>query len=110
MAWEKIVVAYKHHHVPHQYTNLQNGSFTDESLPHRVYPRLQGRGCDVKGLAMPLTIVWQELGQTYEGYGDVLFVLGNMCWIDKLLSGHRNVQFLPLPTAQTASRCTGALL
>ena len=44
-----------------QYTNLSVNSLCDESKPSGHYPKLKGKGAEVKGLVEPLSLVWAEL-------------------------------------------------
>lgn len=58
--WSRISAAYSILNPAAQYTNLGLGSFCDPSKPSGHFPKLKGKGAEVKGLVGPLLLVWQS--------------------------------------------------
>lgn len=59
--WERIVRAYEVLCPPAQYTNLSLSAFCDPAKPSGHFPKLKGKGAEVKGLVGALSIVWGGL-------------------------------------------------
>ena len=59
--WSRIVRAYSIFQPPTQYTNIRMSSFCNPCKPAAHYPKLKGKGAEVKGLIAPLAHVWEGL-------------------------------------------------
>ena len=60
LVWRLISEAYRESNVDTQFTHLQLGSFCDADSPMMSYPRLKGKGAEVKDLVLPIREVWQR--------------------------------------------------
>jgi hypothetical protein len=58
--WDQISRCYSDMGISTQHTNLSVGSFCNAEKPNGHYPKLKGKGAEVKGLALVLCKVWND--------------------------------------------------
>ncbi len=58
--WTMISNHYSRNKTPCQFTSLRLGSFCDLDKPNGAYPKLKGRGAEVKDLVHPIIEVWRH--------------------------------------------------
>ena len=58
--WKMIVALYKQMNVDCQYSHLALGSFCNPKKHDKAYPKLKGKGAEVKGLMEPLCSIWPK--------------------------------------------------
>ena len=56
--WQDLLVEYTKGSSTTEYTSLAISSFTDPEKPKDSFPKLKGRGAEVKSLVIPLLSVW----------------------------------------------------
>ena len=61
LVWQKIRAYYDAHDSDQQYSGLVLNSFTNPQNPKKDYPRLKGRGLEVKHMVKPVLSVFREL-------------------------------------------------
>ena len=66
--WQAIVQYYGDNKVHTQFSGIGINSFTDAENPNKDYPKLKGKGMEVKDLAKPLRYAWglMRARTTYE--------------------------------------------
>ena len=92
--WDDILEAYDPGSSDH-FTSLGLSSFINPKKAFTQYPRLSGRGCEVKSLIAPLMRVWakHQNGSEHDEYvGDALSTLNHMV---ELLDDYSHEAFLP---------------
>jgi hypothetical protein len=58
--WNRIVEYFKEHKPPCQFSNLTLTSFTDPKTPKKVYPKLKGKGAEIKSFLCAMKGVWHH--------------------------------------------------
>jgi len=58
--WDQISRCYSDMGISTQHTNLSIGSFCNAEKPNGHYPKLKGKGAEVKGLTLVLCKVWND--------------------------------------------------
>lgn len=82
-----------------QYTCLSLSSFVDTKKPRTSYPRLKGRGSEVKNLVGPMLAVFKRFGATWEHAEHALSGLASLLQINEILDDYRGDAFLPINIA-----------
>ena len=102
--WTRITSLYKDMDVKCAYSNLTLNSFVNPKSPHNQYPRLKGKGAEIKDLMEPMYAVWQEYKRPSrdEAFMDNLVskALSTMCQIQGILHYHADDNFLPTTVAE----------
>ena len=94
--WRRISRAYSALQPSTQYTNVSVKSFCDESKPSGHYPKLKGKGAEVKGLVEPLGLVWAELmDSTHEDHKLIEIGLQQTLQIQQTIDASAHDFFLP---------------
>ena len=81
LVWKELGIASQELGSACTYTNLTIASFCDADRPHAAYPKLKGKGAEVKDLADPLLKVWAKLEDNI-----VLQMLQHQCAIQQALT------------------------
>lgn len=98
--WKVIVDTYRTSDAKTQYSNLTLSSFCDPKKPKAEYPKLKGRGAEVKDLMPCLLAVWDAFSDsiTYE-YDIVRSMLVHQVELQRLLSEYSTDLFLTVPAS-----------
>ena len=59
--WEQLLIEYRKTAGGTEYTSLSIASFVNPDKHDTTYPRLKGRGCEVKSLVGPLCDIWARV-------------------------------------------------
>lgn len=98
--WAFITEFYRGHSVPTQFTNLNLGSFVDANQPRFTYPKLKGRGAEIRNLVWPLSAAWDEFGaRASPEFTLVRTLLKRQLDVQAVLSNHAAELFLPVDEA-----------
>ena len=99
--WKVINSYYCSHPGRTEYSNLSLRSFVDQEKPKSTYPKLKGRGAEVRDLAEPLLHAWSHFqhGATWEAE-PVKTLLGVLVQLQQLLAEFASDCFLPVAEAQ----------
>ena len=58
--WSDIAELYRERRTPAQYSNIELKSFIDPAQPRAAYPKLKGKGAEIKHLAPILLEIWRR--------------------------------------------------
>ena len=95
-SWSRIVQAYGELQPSAQYTNLGLSSFCDPTRPKAHYPKLKGKGAEVKGLVGPLSMVWNNVMDSSKAEHKMIqAMLGYKPKIQTIIDDHGQELFLP---------------
>ena len=108
--WEMILGEYDSRTGGCQFTTLGLSSFINIDNWKTEYPRLRGRGAEVKGLASPLKVVWQRLAVGSPYRQDVARALGLLEDLHKILDENSASVHLPLDEAGKFVQATDGFL
>ena len=92
LVWQRITEVYTTTQVSCQYTSLALSSFTDQKQPNAHFPKLKGKGAEMKCLAPVLLQVWRE------------------CDVQAIIDEHATELFLPVAAAASLQRSVVELL
>ena len=92
-AWAEISQYYSDHSVETQYSALTICSFFEPGQ----YPKLKGKGAEVKDLVAPLAKVWlgHTTGSNVNEYTQISAMLNYQCDAQRILHDHKDMAFLP---------------
>ena len=99
--WGMICSKYSLLKTENQYGGLRLSNFIDPENPHKAYPKLKGRGGEVKDLVRPLLLVWRELmtkGNQEHRMIEAMFE--NHLDLQTILHQYRKEAFLPPAVAK----------
>ena len=99
--WKMIVDMYRRLRTTCQFTNLTLNMFCNTSAPDRDYPKLKGKGAEIKDLVEPLHLIWSR--HMRPGNHDdelVQSCLLHLCRAQNTLHDYTSEPFLPLPIAR----------
>ena len=108
--WKAIVAAYKRGRVGVQYTNLSVGSFCNKDKPFSHYPKLKGKGAEVRDLVWPLHQAWVSMMSNTAHHRRIAKVLQLQVDIQSILHEHRSEVFLPGPAIKEFRKLVHELL
>ena len=79
-----------------QFTNLTLSTFCNPDAPHTTYPKLKGKGAEIKDLVFALNHIWSRLAPTGDSmYPLVGKALAHLVAAQEILRDHCNELFLP---------------
>lgn len=94
--WAKLCSSYKKRKTTTQYSSLTLSSFILPEQPKKHYPKLKGKGAEVKDLVLPVLDVWQEFMDSRTAHDKhVLAALQAQADLQALLSEHAEAAVLP---------------
>ena len=95
--WSDINDFYRQHKVQTQYCNLKVGSFHEPGQ----FPKLKGKGAEVKDLVAPLAQVWnaKTKGSTDRTHKWITIMLEHQWMAQRILHDHRDETGLPIQSA-----------
>ena len=76
-----------------EYSNLGLNSFTDVKAPRSEYPKLKGRGAEIKHSAGPILATFKELGKAHASYTTIVSLLEALVDIHATLSEYSSDLF-----------------
>ena len=85
LVWKGIGEVYAADRVIVQYTNLDLSSWCNPTTPKKFYPKLKGKGAEVRDLVMPLCKVWARHQDGTAHHRRVLRVLELQCYLQSIL-------------------------
>ena len=59
MVWATLIKSYKKHKVNKQYSSIDIGSLCDPKAHKKDFPKLKGRGAELKDLVTPMVDCWE---------------------------------------------------
>ena len=93
--WNLVSDFYRRFAVPCQFSNLTLNSFTDPHQPKKDYPKLKGRGGEVKHLVPALLYAWEEcMHSEIPEHGLVRDVLRAQVRIQELIDEDADMLFM----------------
>ena len=96
LVWKEITSAYRELRPSCAYTNLTIASFCEAERPHAAYPKLKGKGAEVKDLAEPLLQVWEKLRRPRHKEDSIVSqMLKHQCAIQTILTDNTHEFFWP---------------
>lgn len=105
--WGMIVEYYKTRQTQCQFTNLGLSSFCEVSRPHQHYPKLKGKGAEIKDIMPALLAVWEALKRRRNEHDDrVQRVLEFQVELQSILSDNAASNFLPKRAADRLKTIT----
>ena len=94
--WSKISDAYADLQPPAQYTNLGLSSFCNPMKPCGHFPKLKGKGAEVKGLVGPLLVVWRAfMHNDNEEHQLIAVALTCVLKVQSIIDDHNHELCLP---------------
>ena len=109
--WTAITEEYLASKIETQYSNLTLGSFCDVDAPERSYPRLKGKGCEIKDLVLPLRTAWQRFMRVdHREDALVLELLDAQISFQTIMTTHAHLDLLPRRAAQELVGATDIVL
>ena len=105
--WTDINEFYKEHKVVTQYSNLKIGSFHEPGQ----FPKLKGKGAEVKDLVAPLAHVWNEKtrGSNDRSHRWISRMLEHQLIAQRILHDYRDPTFLPVQSAIDFAQAIGGI-
>ena len=106
--WADISEFYRRHKVVTQYCNLKIGSFHEPGQ----FPKLKGKGAEVKDLVAPLAHVWNEKtrGSNDRSHNWISRMLEHQLLAQRILHDCKDPTFLPLQSAIDFAQTIGEIL
>ena len=96
LIWKLVQERYKDLQSTTQYSSLTLSSFHDPDRYDKNYPKLKGRGCEVKDLVAPVLWIWDKFMSKRSGYHKLIrSVLAHQLDIQTILTTHAPLAFLP---------------
>ena len=95
--WSDINEFYRQHKVQTQFSNLKIGSFHEPGQ----FPKLKGKGAEIKDLVAPLAHVWNEKtrGSNEMNHTWISMMLAHQLAAQEILHVCRDATFLPVQSA-----------
>jgi hypothetical protein len=116
LVWERISQLYTAMRISCQYTSLGLSSFHDidtlhpNRLSNKHFPKLKGKGAELKGLAPVLLEVWREHASATDEHRLVAEVLRHQCDLQAIIDEHSTELFLPVAAAAALQKSVVDLL
>ena len=74
--------------------------FTDPDKPKENFPKLKGRGCEVKDVVRPIAHIWETFKNPEDGFHNrISEVLAHLCDMHVILTEYAKDTFLPIDAA-----------
>ena len=99
IVWEMILKEYEIQPGTTEYTKLCISSFVNPQAHDKHFPRLKGRGCEVKSLLFPLQSIWEKLKKTGRFYAKVSESFEAMTRVQNIIDEYKDDLFMPEETA-----------
>jgi hypothetical protein len=108
--WIRILDEYKKCETSEQFTSLGISSFVEAHKRRDQFPRLKGRGCEVKGLVGPLHKVWNHYAENTLYDKQVSACLAHLEGLNTILDEHRGDAFFSSVSASKFLHSTNKFL
>ena len=103
--WELVTQYYTHNDTTCQFSNLELGMFCEVAKPRSHYPKLKGRGAEVKHLVPAILYAWRQCKRRRNEYdNNVEEMLISQCNAQRILDDYADELFLPPSQAQVYRR------
>ena len=99
--WGDIAKMYREIKTPCQFTNLTVNSFCDKTKPSDHYPKLKGKGAEVKDLVLPLSKIWSLRKNNSKQRNLIDKAFKALVGIQKILHDHADKAVLPTGQSET---------
>ena len=109
--WHDVDELYSGLGVPCRFSNITLSSFVDPDKAHSTYPKLRGKGAEIKDLVAPLLEVWKT--HQRPGHGEdahVRRMLSHQAKLQNLLSDTAAEPFLSEADAKQVMQCIEEVL
>ncbi len=94
--WEEVSIAYSTLALPVQLSNLTLSSFCDPQRPRKHYPKLKGKGAEVKGFAEVMRLVWaRHCAADNAQHQLITAALDHQCHVQRIIDNFSTELFLP---------------
>jgi hypothetical protein len=108
--WAEILVGYSKSPGYTQYSSLTLSALVDQKKPTTTYPRLKGRGSEVKNLVEPMIAVVTKFGGLSERSDQMLRGFKSLHSLNCILDNHKCDAFLPIDKALDFRKITDEFL
>jgi hypothetical protein len=92
--WTSVLEEYRRLSTPVQYSSLSLSSFLDMDQQTKSFPKLKGKGAEVKHLLVPLARVWRRSAATSDFYALVSDASSSLARAQEVLDLHKYDLFL----------------
>ena len=110
LVWGQIAAAYRSLRTPTQYSSLNLNMFTDSKQPRSQYPKLKGRGAEMKDLVKPLLLCWEHFRSDKYEFDTIRDMLRSQVELQEVLSAYSRELFLPETEADKVIACVDDIL
>ena len=111
VVWERVKHWYAELGIPTQFSSLAVSSFCDPKSPRSHYPKLKGKGMEVKWLVPVLTNVWEECVPEDTSLNfRVREVFHSQCQVQAIVDEHAHELFIPPGKSVSLRRAVGNIL
>ena len=93
--WGRIQSEYEADPCGTEYTSLSISAFTNPEKPYDSFPRLKGKGCEVKSLLNPLNRLWPKLQKRNSFHNTVGVCLSELACLQNIIDDYKADAFLP---------------
>jgi hypothetical protein len=108
--WAAVCESYKDLKTDCQFTSLALSSFCDPKKPSDSYPKLKGKGAEVKCMVEPLLQVYAKYQRGTQVDALVISMLKHQVELQSTLSDHADLPFLPLGEARLVMKAVCSIL
>ena len=108
--WAEVKTWYRSGRVECQFTSLDVAGFTDKKKPRETFPKLKGRGAEVRDLVWPLLETWNVFRKDNEQHRRISRVLKCQVDLQTVLHEHASETFLPDAVAKDCADIARSLL
>ena len=100
--WAHVSSLYTAHGVQNQFSTLNIAPFASIDKPHESYPKLKGKGAEVKDLVFPLSEIWNILvDANNKFFHPVRATFGHQLGLQEILHDYRAEVMLPVSVANS---------
>ena len=104
--WTAILDEYRLQKTPVQFTSMSTSSFIPSTGRKSTYPKLKGRGAEIKGLALPLLAVWSKFKRDTVHDRKVQKALSLLCDMQHILDDWKEDAFMSTAASETFMNTT----
>jgi len=104
--WEALLEEYRSQRTPVQFTSMAPSSFIPSTGREGKYPKLKGRGAEVKGLALPLLAVWSKFKRDTVHDRKVGKALSLLCEMQEILDEWKGDAFMSTEASERFMKTT----
>ena len=109
--WEFTTTFYSEHSVANRFGNLNIKSFTDPQAPTKDFPKLKGKGAELKDFACVALAAWLHFNKSRSANASrILNALRLYSEAQDLIHEHKDDMFIPLDKVPAFQKCIGDFL